>query len=127
MLSKPIFILGAHKSGTTLLRSLFDGTDNLCVVPFEPHIFEILGFSISYAGRQTKGKIIDTEAIKKNLIQYIKKVNLEEDIYGGNDANSLLDLNIAEKLISQISENDNFDEIIEKYYNSIQYAFINRL
>lgn len=124
MLSKPIFIMGAHKSGTTLLRCLFDGTDDLCVIPFEPHIFEHLGFSINYGGRKARGENNNTESIKNNLIRYIETVNFENDIHGGNDANSQINLKIAKKFILQINQNDNYIEIIEKYYNSIRHSLV---
>ena len=35
----PIFILGCTKSGTTLLRNLFDGHPDLFIIPFETHFF----------------------------------------------------------------------------------------
>ena len=45
-LIKPIFILGAHKSGTSYLRALLDGHPDLYVVPLEAHYFQHLGFNI---------------------------------------------------------------------------------
>ncbi len=44
----PIFVLGVHKSGTSLLRSLLDGSPGLAVLPREAHFFERLGFGIAY-------------------------------------------------------------------------------
>lgn len=49
--SKPIFILGSHKSGTTLLRCLLDGHPSLAILPIETHAFAAAGFPISYALR----------------------------------------------------------------------------
>lgn len=43
-MTSPIFIVGAHKSGTSLLRALFDGHPELFVIPFEAHFFENLGY-----------------------------------------------------------------------------------
>jgi hypothetical protein len=48
MSDDPIFILGIHKSGTSLLRSLLDSSPGLAVLPREAHFFERLGFGVSY-------------------------------------------------------------------------------
>jgi hypothetical protein len=50
----PIFIVGAHKSGTSLLRSLLDGHSELSVLPREPHFFERSGLDVRYPLRRTK-------------------------------------------------------------------------
>lgn len=42
--TRPIFLLGAHLSGTHLLRALFDGHPELCVLPEETHPFAHLGY-----------------------------------------------------------------------------------
>jgi protein-tyrosine sulfotransferase len=43
-----IFIAGAHKSGTTLVRALLDGHPDLAVIPFETHLAEGLGLGLTY-------------------------------------------------------------------------------
>ncbi|MFB6258246.1 MAG: sulfotransferase [Flavobacteriales bacterium] len=48
MSASPIFILGCHRSGTSLLRSLLDGHPDLNVVPIESHYFEHSGHRIAY-------------------------------------------------------------------------------
>lgn len=48
----PAFILGAHKSGTSLLRSLLDGHPRLAVLPKESHAFQFTGHAVSYALRR---------------------------------------------------------------------------
>lgn len=48
----PIFILGSHKSGTSLVRSLLDGHPELFVIPFETHFMALLGHWITYSYRK---------------------------------------------------------------------------
>lgn len=48
----PVFILGSHKSGTSLLRSLLDGMPGFFVIPLEVHLFELAGLWIDYAIRR---------------------------------------------------------------------------
>ena len=36
-----VFILGQHKSGSSLLRSLLDGHPDLFVIPVETHYFSL--------------------------------------------------------------------------------------
>ncbi|MGI8607235.1 MAG: sulfotransferase, partial [Gaiellaceae bacterium] len=51
-LKRPVFILGAHKSGTSLLRSLLDATPGFFVLPKEPHFFAYSGRWIDYPLRR---------------------------------------------------------------------------
>lgn len=63
---KPIFILGSHKSGTSLLRNLFDGTPDLFVIPNEIHFFQYTGYGVNYALRRaTPGKPSFDEVVER--------------------------------------------------------------
>jgi hypothetical protein len=44
LMNQSIFILGAHKSGSSLLRSLLDGHPQLFAIPLETHLFQTAGF-----------------------------------------------------------------------------------
>ncbi|MCB0032008.1 MAG: sulfotransferase, partial [Anaerolineales bacterium] len=74
---KPIFLLGAHKSGTTLLRSLFDAHPDLFVVPKEIHFFQHSGCWIDYAIRRQVpyhvSQAMWIEQLTKMLIEYNTK------------------------------------------------------
>ncbi|MEX1131730.1 MAG: sulfotransferase [Flavobacteriales bacterium] len=48
---RPIFILGAHKSGTSLLRNLLDGHPELFAVPIETHFPHCMGLPACYPRR----------------------------------------------------------------------------
>ncbi len=49
----PIFVVGCHKSGTSLLRSLLDGHPELASIPFETHIPNSFGLPVTYPLKRT--------------------------------------------------------------------------
>jgi protein-tyrosine sulfotransferase len=51
LLKAPIFLLGAHKSGTSFLRSLLDGHPALAVLQKEGHYFQCAGCWTNYPAR----------------------------------------------------------------------------
>ncbi|MEX0801343.1 MAG: sulfotransferase [Dehalococcoidia bacterium] len=67
MLSKPVFIVGAHKSGTSLLRSLLDGAPGLFVFPKEPHYFSYVGWPVSYPLRRQAAAEDPREHLRRSL------------------------------------------------------------
>lgn len=48
-----IFIVGCHKSGTSLVRALLDGHPNLAVIPFESHFANAYGIPVLYPLKRT--------------------------------------------------------------------------
>ena len=70
MSKAPIFILGSHKSGTSLLRSLLDGHPELYVIPFETHFMASLGRWIKYSYR--KQAPLKHENYADNLLRIIE-------------------------------------------------------
>ena len=70
----PIFILGAHKSGSSLLRSLLDGHPDLFVLPFEAHFFQLAHYWVDYRSRSSRPPALSfTEAIEeytRNVTHY---------------------------------------------------------
>ena len=72
-IKSPIFILGAPKSGTSLLRSLLDNHPELAVIPFEATLFQILGEEISHPYRKNKAKVFEWE-VEKSFSKFEKIV-----------------------------------------------------
>lgn len=77
----PIFILGPHKSGTSLLRSLFDGVENYFVLPIETHCFQLLNTWIRYPYRRQFPKENDVNLFIESAIDWIRKSNRNKDKY----------------------------------------------
>lgn len=69
----PVFLLGSHKSGTSLLRSLFDGAEQLFVVPIETHFFQYCGYWIDYALCRSLPKPLDFDQFVSRLMQHLQQ------------------------------------------------------
>ncbi len=82
-----IFLLGCHKSGTSLLRSLFDGHPDLNVVPIESHFIEHLGISGIYPLRKNENHNLN---FYDSLFKLLKEYN--------ESKSSFSDINIAGKI-----------------------------
>jgi hypothetical protein len=74
-MEKPVFILGSHKSGTTLLRNLFDRVPGFFVLPIEMHLFEFTGYWVDYALRKVYPKKLTFEEVVDKITEHIKKSN----------------------------------------------------
>ena len=70
-----IFVVGSHKSGTSLLRNLLDGHPALAVIPFETHLAGCFGIPVEYrlkrqtlpppSGPEVRDRLLD------NLTDYV--------------------------------------------------------
>lgn len=79
LLPEPIFLLGAHKSGTSLLRSLLDGYPGLFVIPTEIHFFQFTGYWIDYWYRRTLPHPMDRTALIESLCGLVAFKQEDED------------------------------------------------
>ena len=75
----PIFILGCSKSGTSLLRNLFDGHPDFFVIPAESHFFQNIGYWVNYYTRRARPRKLCFEEMKKELLRWIDYSNLQEN------------------------------------------------
>jgi len=82
VLASPVFLLGPHKSGSSLLRSLLDGHPGLFVLPTESHYFYCTGHWLDYPLRRSWPKRMDREAIIASLTAFIQEKNTDRDRYG---------------------------------------------
>lgn len=73
--NSPIFILGCHKSGTSLLRNLLDGHTSLFVIPTESHFFQNTGSWVDYYSRRTQPSNLSYDKLKENLFRTIDFAN----------------------------------------------------
>lgn len=81
MLKAPVFILGAHKSGTSLLRSLLDGHPHLFVFPKEPHFFAYTGHWIQYALRRRTPKTLPRTRVLSEVLTQLEADNNDTNPY----------------------------------------------
>jgi protein-tyrosine sulfotransferase len=78
-MKQPIFILGTHKSGTSLLRSLFDGHPDLFAVPIEVHFFKRIEDWVTYPLMFTRPAKISIDKFIENTLQHIRYCNTVEN------------------------------------------------
>lgn len=74
-----IFILGAHKSGTSLVRSLLDGHPDLNVVPIELHFLRHLGVESQNLLRNDRDFEGFKLSFKKLILEYHQSGNVLSD------------------------------------------------
>jgi hypothetical protein len=123
MNDNPIFILGAHKSGTTLLRSIFDGHSQLFAIPFEPHPFQQLGYWIDNEYRKQPPIRQNNQEFIASCINWIHHCNTTLDEMGDNFMAGKINEEAFElHLRKQISNNSHTTELIKAYYDSIYYS-----
>lgn len=72
---KHVFILGCHKSGTSLLRSLLDGHGQLFVIPIESHFFRLTGYWIRYPRKPSNYRALSLEQKITGLSEWISTAN----------------------------------------------------
>jgi protein-tyrosine sulfotransferase len=75
----PIFILGCHKSGASLLRSLLDGHPDLFVYPHEPHFFQLAGYGVDYALRRSSAKDMPHGEMVEKMVHELQRQNAATD------------------------------------------------
>ena len=125
MNQKPIFILGAHKSGTSLLRSLFDGHSNLFVIPIEAHFFQHNGYWVDYGIRKQYPKKLDREDIINNYINWIRKSNIKPGGYSDSDTRGFWDIDKFKKSIKKGNNYIGIKNSIKNYINSMYFSLYN--
>lgn len=120
-LSKPIFILGSHKSGSSLLRSLLDGHKSLYVVPTEAHFFQYYGFWVDYRLRYSLPRIMDRQDVIENFVSFIKKKNAHKDEYADSILEDRFDVEKFKELFQQSDFKDP-KKCFETYISAIYFA-----
>lgn len=81
---EPIFLLGSHKSGSSLLRSLLDGHSSLAVLPSETHFFQYARYWIDYPLRKNRPAALSLADRARELGRFLKEENACDDPYGAS-------------------------------------------
>ena len=124
---KPIFILGSHKSGTSLLRSLLDGQDGLFIVPIESHFFEHANYWVDYAIRKRMPReSLTTDAFKHNVKAWVRHCNRSEDPLADSVAKGLFDVERFDNCLDeQVSDATNPGQLFSTYMQAL-YTSLNQ-
>ena len=120
---KLVFILGVHKSGTSLLRSLLDDHDEIFAIPFESHIAHLLNWETRYPLR---AELADPH-YKKNTffdraIQWIEASNTVADPYADSQLLGKFDVSVFKKALLEGSHLEAEADLILHYFYAINQA-----
>lgn len=118
MNQQPIFILGAHKSGTTLLRNLLSGHPDLFVVPFESHFFPLNDRDVEYEYRKNRSKGLSYTDVEAQFKNWIQVQNDAVDPMGDTFVTGKLDIDKFHETF-QLTEQDSDKARFEKYIQAI--------
>jgi protein-tyrosine sulfotransferase len=124
-LIKPIFLLGSHKSGTSLLRALFDNHSQVFSIPIETHFAHFLGWWTRYPFLRTKKKNYSLEEFENNASKWIHTCNTSNDPYGDSQASGLFDETLFKEEMGKLNSNSSEMTKIDQYFRSI-YSVINK-
>lgn len=100
-LHRPIFLLGAHKSGTSLLRSLLDGTPGLAILPKESHLFQFTGYWVDYALRRSLPRMETGQELRDRIIGRLAEMNAARNPYSDFAEFSGFDLDIVRRRMQE--------------------------
>ena len=126
MNQKPIFILGMHKSGTSLLRSLFDGHPQLYTIPIESHYFQNMKYWVDNEYRFQRPEKLSKEEIIHSFCEWIHICNTSEDQFGDSIAKGLFDEEKFRDYFSSIRKEDDDKKRIEIYFEAIYYSVMGK-
>jgi hypothetical protein len=118
----PIFIVGAHKSGTSLMRSLLDGHPKLYAFPFELHFFECQGYAVSNEYRRQTAWSGSHEQQVARFEQAIRTIAQTRDAMGGTATQARPDPDRFMEHFSTISSEADEETWLTHYFESVSQA-----
>ncbi|MCF7853978.1 MAG: sulfotransferase [Candidatus Pacebacteria bacterium] len=118
----PIFILGAGKSGTSLLRSLLDGHPSLFVVPREAHFFEYVTRDwVDYRMRRCWPEHIPDHAVSDSLNRAVR-TQLSDLNPAGDGVFAGYDLNAFNDYVDRAPTPEGYPGLFCLYMNALHYS-----
>lgn len=123
MIASPIFILGAHKSGTSLIRSLLDGHPEIFAVPIESHFFPLMKRWVDYPFQRTAPERIAREDFIGNATAWLARSNQSRWRYADNAAVDMFDIQVfRQDLEKSLSGCGDPDESPQAYFDAYMRA-----
>ena len=122
MNQKPIFIAGAHKSGTSLLLSLLNGHSQLFTFPTETHYFQNMNYWVDNEYRSQRPRSLSRDEIVERFCSNLRQWNVSEDRLGGSLATNVYDLVKFEQKFSNMKSDYDDKKRIETYFEALYYS-----
>lgn len=101
VIQDPIFLLGSHKSGTSLLRSLLDNYQNLFVVPIEMHFFKYMGYWVDYHLQRAWPRELSTTEKREILVQQVEYRNQNSNPYSDSVLPNIFNIDLFEEYLKR--------------------------
>ena len=120
-IKQPIFILGCHKSGTSLLRSLLDSHPSLYCFPKETHFFQYSKYWVDYALRRNKPQVGDQVDYLAAYLEYIQDHAPSDDIYADSHGVDAWNKDLFKEYFTSFTA-DGEKERLELYLNALYYS-----
>ncbi len=105
MRQDPVFIFGAHKSGTSLLRNLLDGHPQLFTLPFESHFFQYYGHWVNNNYRYSTPKSYSRDQLVHVFTDFIQANNDSDDRFGDAFVHGRFNVESFRDLFADLNEN----------------------
>lgn len=122
MALQPVFILGPHKSGSTLLRNLFDGIPDHFVCPVETHFFKLMGRWVDYDLHRNFPEKVNAHELYQRFVDRVEHFNTRDNPYGDADLKGRFNIERFKKAFEQLHEGMDEREVIELYFKSLHAA-----
>lgn len=122
MSEDPIFILGAHKSGTSLVRNLLDDHKELSVIPFESHFLELLGFWIENPTRTNVPEELTNEEFVERAVEFAGRFNKKDNPYGDVVLSQKMNITKLKNILEEKENLDSEEARIQAYLEGIQVS-----
>lgn len=128
MIDRPIFVLGVHKSGTSLLRSLLSGHPAVFAIPFESHFFPISGRWVEYPFQRTlPGHAATPGEFRDRAVAWIRESNAASFPFADNTATDILDADafaaeLERLLTASPADGEDIRALFSAYVRAIHHA-----
>jgi len=121
VLSSPVFILGSHKSGSSLLRSLLDGHSDLYVLPKEAHYFQYSRHWVEYPYRSSLPSQSSLAELRQSLIDGAHRENEDNSRFSDNPGFPGFNLDwLAKSLV--FPERPSPTQVVSTYLEALFYS-----
>lgn len=126
MNDSPIFLLGLHKSGTSLLRSIFDGHSKIFTIPIESHYFQNMKYWVDNEYRKQRPMKLNREQIINEFSDWIKFYNSLVNPLADSVVKGIFDESAFLQEFSEIQDGYNDRQIMSKYFEAIYYSIFKK-
>lgn len=121
-LTAPIFLLGCHKSGSSMLRSLLDNHPQLFAIPMEIHYFQYTGYWVDYRLRRAWPKEMNLPEKMASLGKLVADTNTNEDPYADSILAGTLNLDKFQSFMAANPDVTTPRELFEVYVGALYYG-----